>query len=141
MGVKPNTALLLIVSLAVLRGGAEGAAVGFFAGLLWDLSFGGFAGLFALTGSVIGWFCGIPFAGFYKDNYVFPALLALVSCFVWEFAFYLAHLWRAGVGLADYAVRAALPGAAYTMILCVPVFLLVFWINGKLDRKKSKPAE
>ena len=56
-GILPNTALIIVVSYALLRGSTEGAIVGFFSGLPIDIffgtSFGYYTLLFLLAGLLI----------------------------------------------------------------------------------------
>ena len=58
IGIVPNTALIIILSMALLRGSTEGAAVGLFAGLLQDLFFGSSIGYYAFLGLVTGYIAG-----------------------------------------------------------------------------------
>jgi len=58
IGVKPNTAIAVIVAFSLMRGSFEGAVIGFFSGLLQDILFGSNIGFNALLGMYIGYFCG-----------------------------------------------------------------------------------
>lgn len=138
IGVKPNTALLIIVSYAMLRGDIEGALAGFFAGLLQDIFFGRYIGLHALLGMTVGFICGKPFKDFYRENYMAPLLLSALAIFGYEFAFYLTNfLLRARLDFFYYFQKIILPEAAYTVILSMPVYSLVYAVNARLEKHEK----
>ena len=73
-GVLPNTALIIAVSYALLRGSREGAFVGIGAGLLQDIFFGGTLGAYALLYAVLAVLFGRSQRDFYRENYLLPVL-------------------------------------------------------------------
>ena len=134
IGIAPNTAILIIVTYALLRGDMEGALVGFFTGLLQDILFGRVIGLYALLGLLLGFFCGKPFKDFYRENYTIPFFLVGVGYFAYEFAFFFLYfLFQGHVDLFYYFGRIILPGAVYTIILTIPVYRLMYAVNNKLE--------
>ena len=134
LGVKPNTALIIIVSYSILRGDVEGSILGFFAGLLQDIYFNEFIGLYALLGMLIGYFCGKPFKSFFRENFFLPMALVALSSLLHQFFVYVAFfLFRARLDLPFYFRTIMLPASVYTVVLAVPVYLLLYWINNKLE--------
>ncbi len=142
IGIKPNTAIIIVVSYAMLRGDLEGAIIGFFSGLLQDIFFGRFIGLYSLLGMLTGYFCGKPFKNFYSENFILPLFLVAVSIIGYEFAFYFSSfLFRGKVDFFYYFGTIILPEAAYNTILSIPIYRLVYAINDKIcefERKNRK---
>lgn len=138
MGVKPNTAILIIVSFAVLRGDVEGSIVGFFAGLLPDLFFGQVVGFYALLFALTGYLCGKPFKDFFRENYIFPVVLTFISMLCCEFIFYVFHFLLQGrVEFSYYLNKIILPEIVYTMAICIPFYLFIYYINNKLEKREK----
>lgn len=78
-GITPNILLILISSVAVMRGQKPGMIVGFFCGLLMDIFYGstigGFAFLYMVFGFVDGFFNRI----YYSDDNILPLVLIGVN--------------------------------------------------------------
>jgi len=141
MGVVPDTALVFIVSYGILRGDIEGAIFGFFAGLMQDIGGGMFIGFFALLGFITGFLCGKPFRDFFKDNYFLPFFVVIGVGFVYQFAVYIGSILLFGqVELGRYFLRVILPGVLYTASLSVPLYMLLYFVNKKLE-KREEPGE
>ncbi|MCL2461671.1 MAG: rod shape-determining protein MreD [Defluviitaleaceae bacterium] len=138
MDVRPNTALIIVVSYAVLRGDVEGAIVGFCAGLLQDIYFNPVIGFTALLYMLIGYFCGKPLRDFYKENYFLAVLLIAASALFYQFAYYFAFfLFRGKVDIQYYFRDIMLPGAIYTFIVSLPLYGLMYMLNRRLERRES----
>jgi len=134
LNVLPNTALLIVVSYAILRGDVEGALVGFFAGLLQDIFFGRYIGFHAACGVIVGYVCGKPFKDFFRENYLLPLPLAAVSILATELVFYVFHFLLQGqTNVWYYVHKIILPETVYTLLLAIPVYRLVYGINGRLE--------
>ncbi len=139
LNVKPNTAIIIVVSFAVLRGDIEGAIVGFCCGILQDIFFGRIIGLHALLCMLTGFLCGKPFKDFYRDTYIMPLILVVASVFAYEFLFYFtSFLFRGRLDLSYYMRTIIIPKAVYTTLLCIPVFRLIYWINSRLEAREAK---
>jgi len=140
LGVRPNTALIIIVSYSILRGDVEGAILGFFAGLLTDIYFNSYIGLYALMCMLIGYLCGKPFKNFFRENFFLPLSMVAVSSLLYQFIIYIVNfLFKAELDLPYYFRMIILPGSVYTLILTVPIYSLLYAINNKLeDAEKNK---
>jgi len=135
--VRPNTALILIISYAILRGDVEGAVVGFFAGLMQDAFFGRYIGIHALLCMLAGYFCGKPFRNFYRESYLMPMLLVGVTTLVYEILFYASSfLFQSQLDFMLYMRTIILPGTIYALILSLPVYHLMYFINKKLESRE-----
>jgi len=132
--VVPNTAILIIVSYAILRGDIEGAFTGFFAGLLQDIFFGRYIGLNAFLYMTAGFICGKPFRDFYRESFLTPLFLSGVATLCYEIAFYFTnYFFRARLDFLYYLNRNILPGTVYTLIMSIPLYRIVYAINAKLE--------
>ena len=137
--IRPNTALVIIVCYAILRGDVEGSIIGFFTGLLQDIFFGSVIGLYALLGALIGYFCGKPFKNFYNENFMLPIVLVALSSLFHEFGFYFfTFLFRGRIDMLQYFWAIMLPGTVYATILSVPIYRLIYGINGLLEEREKK---
>ena len=134
LGVLPNTALLLVVSYAILRGDVEGAFVGFFAGLLQDIFFARYIGFYAMCGALTGFVCGKPFKDFFRENYLMPVVLVAAAMFANEFVFYVFHFLLFGqTDFWYYFHKLILPAMVYTLFLSIPIYRLVYGLNRRLE--------
>lgn len=137
MGIKPNTAIIIIVSIAFMRGEFEGGLIGFAIGLLQDSFFSSFVGINAFLGMITGAVCGKFFRGFYKENFILPLMLTILSTFLYEIAFYTLSILLRGYTNIFYFLRIViLPEVAYTAIFSVFVYKILYIINQKLEEKE-----
>lgn len=145
LGISPSLSLALVVSYGILRGDLSGAVLGFFLGLLQDIFFGRYLGFFALNYTLIGYFCGKPFRDFFRENYLFPLILTLLSSLVCGFWFYVFNfLLRARVDIWYYFYKVILPEALYTTLLSALVYKILYSVNKGIEsyeRKKRRMFE
>ena len=138
-GIMPNTALIIVVTYAMLRDDVEGAIVGFCAGLLNDIFFGQVIGVSALLLMFTGYLCGKPFRDFFKENYIAPVILVGVASLAYEFMFYIFNFLLLGrVNFLRYFGQIILPTAVYNLVLCVFFYRLLYGINALLERREEK---
>ena len=138
LGVIPDTALVLIVSYAILRREIEGALFGMFVGFVQDAASGMFIGIFAMLGFVIGYVCGKPFKNFFKDNYFLPFFIVVLASLAHQFALYIATVLFTGqVNFFHYARTIILPKTIYTASLSVPIYAFLHFINLRLERREK----
>ena len=137
-GIIPNTAIVIIVSYALLRGSVEGAIVGLCSGLLQDIFFGNSIGYYALLGMVTGYLCGRAHQEFYRDNYFLPLVLCTAATFLYETTIYfISFLFRGDIHFLYYLLNTILPETVYTAIISAFIYKLLFWINEKLEQKEK----
>jgi len=136
-GIRPNTALIIVASIAILRTDIDGAITGFFAGLLQDIVFGRAIGLNALLYMCIGIVCGKPFKNFYRENYFLPIVLVAASTVFYEFAIFVTtFLFRGRLDMLFYIQRIMLPSLAYNAFLAFPVYRIIYSANKILENKE-----
>ena len=139
LGIIPNTALIIVVTYAMLRGDVEGALVGFGAGLLADIFFGRIIGVSALLLMFTGFFCGKPFKDFFKENYIAPIILVGAASIAYEFMFYVFNFLLLGrVNFLRYFGQIILPTAVYNLVLCVFIYRIIYGINSLLEKREER---
>ncbi|MCL1936606.1 MAG: rod shape-determining protein MreD [Defluviitaleaceae bacterium] len=139
-GISPNTAIIIVVSFAILRQDVEGGIIGFFTGLLHDVFFGNSIGFNALVYMLIGFFAGKPFKDFNKDNYLLPLFLVTIATIFYNFSHYIFHfLFRARLELFEYGLNIILPSSLYNLALSFPIYIFLYIVNEKIEIvEKSK---
>ena len=115
-GITPNILLILISSVAVMRGQKPGMIVGFFCGLLMDIFYGstigGFAFLYMVFGFVDGFFNRI----YYSDDNILPLVLIGVNDLIYGFIMYiLCGLLQNHLRIIYYLKNIILPEMVYTV--------------------------
>jgi len=138
LGVTPDTALVLIVGYAILRGDIEGAMFGMFAGLVQDVSGGTFIGIFALLGFITGYVCGKPFRNFFKENYFLPFFIVVIASLAHQFVLYVTTIMLIGqLDFLHYLRTIILPSIIYTASLSIPLYIVLHFINARLERHEN----
>lgn len=137
-GILPNTAIIMIVSYALLRGSTEGAIVGLCSGLLQDMFFGTSIGYFALLNMLTGYLAGRSHHNFYRENYLMPLMLCTMAVFLYESTIYFtSFLFRGQLNFFYYLGRMILPETVYTAILTVLIYRILFMVNEWLELKEK----
>jgi len=132
--IQPNSMLIIVVIYGILRGDVEGGIFGFFSGLLVDVFFAKYIGLNALLGMLVGYFCGKPFRDFNYENYILPVVSVAVATLLYNFAFYfINYFFKGELDYVYYLYKIILPETIYNVVLCVPLYTLIFFINQKLE--------
>lgn len=136
IGIKPNTAIVIVISIAFMRGEVEGIITGAFAGLLQDSFFGMFIGLHTFLYIITGYLCGKLLSSFYKESIIIPVLITLISTFCYEFLFYVFSVLLRGYTNFPYFLSAViLPEMVYTAIFSLFIYKLLYIINSRLEEK------
>ena len=137
--ISPNFTVMIIVAFALLRGSKEGLITGFFAGLLVDIFFSTSKGYLAIIYACIGYFCGKFNKDFYRENFILPFVLTLVSTLFYNFAISLSFLLRGKTNYIFFLKNIIVPETIYTIILSLIVYQLMYVINEKIEKhEKSK---
>ena len=136
MGIKPNTAIIIVASIAFMRGEIDGGITGLIAGFLQDSFFGMFLGLNMFIYMIIGYLCGKFLSGFYKESIIIPTLIALVADFCYGFLFYtISVLMRGYTNFLYFLSTIILPEMVYTAVVSIILYQLLFRINMWYDER------
>lgn len=137
-GACPNLLLILVVSFALIRGSRTGIWMGFFSGMLMDLFFGPYLGLYALLYIYIGAVCGVFQKRFYPDDIKFPLFLTGISDLLFNLIYYIFLFYiRGKSNFGFYLKTAILPECVFTMIITILVYVLILRVNNWLDSARA----
>lgn len=133
-GIVPNIILIITATFGFMRGQNSGMTVGFIAGLMADIFFGGPIGfvtfLYVLIGYLNGFFKNI----FYPEDIKLPMVLITGSELVYCILYYMfKFLLRGRLNIGYYFIHIMLPEVVYTVILTLPLYGLIIWINEHLE--------
>lgn len=125
VAVIPDLVMVIVVTMAYMRGSNAGILYGFCAGLLLDVVNGNHFGLYALLYLCIGFLCGFANRFYRKDNNVLPLALVVVAEFICLSVYYLfEHFMRGSMTYSFYLNYQMLPKITYTVFLAVFLYKL-----------------
>ena len=137
--IEPNLLIIVTASIALIRGQSEGCVVGFFCGLLMDISVGYYLGINALCFLVIGFVLGYLNQIYYEEDITLPLILIGVADFLYGIIMYiLSFMARGRFDFLYYLGRIILPELVYTVILSIVAYRFILFICKKLDKKGSE---
>ncbi len=137
-GIKPNLILTAVVSVSCIRNGEEGAAYGFFAGLLQDCFFSNYIGCCVFLYTFIGYFCGAVFKNFYRENFIMPMGIAAAATFVYEFLYYIINILLLGyTDIIYFMCRIILPEVVYNALAMIIVYNIYLKANEYLEEREK----
>ena len=136
--IIPNTAIVIIVSISLLRGSKEGAIAGFFAGFLQDIFFGSSNFYYAILGALCGYITGKFNKGFYRENYMLPIFISSISTLIYEsIVFITGPLFNGSTNYLYFLFNLIIPETVYNAILTVVIYRILFAINSFLEQKEQ----
>lgn len=140
--IVPNVIVILVSSIAVMRGQKEGMLTGFFAGLLMDLFYGSYLGglafLYMLFGFVDGYFNRI----YYSDDNFLPLVLIGANDLVYGLIMFIVRgLLRNHLHFFYYLTSIILPEMVYTVAVGLVLYQLLLRLNGIMERYEEGSAD
>lgn len=136
-GISPNFNIMMIVAFALLRGSKEGSIIGFFAGLVMDMFFSTSRGYLAIIGALMGYFCGKFNKDFYRENFILPFILTLISTVIYGFVQSLPFLLRGKTNYLYFIRNIIVPETIYTVVLSIVVYQLIYMANEKIEQNEK----
>lgn len=140
-GITPNLFIVLTASFGFMRGDKEGMIIGFICGILMDIFFSGYMGVYALVYMYIGFFNGKFKKIFYPDDIKLPITLIVFSDLVYGLLCYFSFLLRGRFHFTYYFVHIILPEVVYTIIVTIALYPVILMINRKLDNYEKGKAK
>ena len=134
--VIPNTAVVIVVSMSLLRGRAEGCVTGFAAGILQDIFFGSSLGYYALFGILTGLIVGRFNHNYYRENYALPVFLCFISTAVYESAVFLTGAFFDGYLNYFYFFINIIPESVYTAVSAIIIYRILFSVNERIEKSE-----
>ncbi len=144
-GALPNLLLILTVSYGYLRGEQSAMIAGFFSGLLLDIFGMNVLGLYALIYVYLGYLAGTCHTWYEPVDFRIPlAMIFTGDILVLLLEFVLFFVLNGDFGFRYYLTGKALPELAATMIISIPVYPLLLWIEERfvnVDPAEMKKKE
>lgn len=122
-GVTPNFLLLVVVTLALTSGATAGTAVGFIAGLLFDLLGSGAVGPAALVFTTTGYLAGLMHEQMFAEGWLLPLTVLGIAALGAEVAYALVlEVLGSDIPFWSTLLRKVVPGAVYNTSLALLVY-------------------
>ena len=132
--VGPNLLLMFTCIVGFMRGRTSGSMVGFFSGMLVDIMSGGMIGFTALLYIYAGFFNGMFHREYAKDQMLLPISLVAMCDFSYGLIYYIiTYVMRNRLNMGYYISTVILPEMVYTVCVAVIAYVVVYFINRKLD--------
>ncbi len=127
MGIKPNTAVIAVVSIAFLQGELDGIITGLFAGFLQDSFFSLYIGCNMFIYACIGFVCGYCFKAFYKESFLLPLVLVAAADLWCSFAFFVFNiLLRGYMNFFSFLMPVVIPELVYTVLVSAFLYRFIY---------------
>ena len=88
MGVVPNTALIIVISIALYKGRIFGGVTGLLIGLIQDIVFSPVIGINAFIYFFIGYSIGLIENKLTRDNIIIPLIFSIFGIIFYNFSYY-----------------------------------------------------
>lgn len=125
-GVVPNTTLIMVVIVSLLRGKYQGAAVGLVAGLMQDIFFSTTIGINALIYLLIGYVVGLLDDKVFKESSFLPLVTIILSTITYNAMYYLFMMFSSvDVSVTSVIRNLIVKETIYNSIVCILVYLLI----------------
>ncbi|MBO4415019.1 MAG: rod shape-determining protein MreD [Lachnospiraceae bacterium] len=122
-GVVPDLLLIPVVAVAFTRGSNKGMVTGFICGLLIDITYSSFIGLFALMYMFIGFLTGFAHKIYDENDYTIPVILISVSELVYNLLYYVFFYFLKGkLNFGFYLYRFMIPKVIYTVFVSLILY-------------------
>lgn len=139
--ITPNLLLILTVSTGLMRGRKSGIIIGFASGILLDIFCGTNIGFYAMVYMYLGYFAGCFNKIFYPEDIKLPVVYIALSDLFFGFVCYVfLFLLKGKTDIGYYFLHICLPECAYTAIVTIILYPIIFLINRSIERKERKQA-
>ncbi len=139
--IAPNLLVVVTASFGFMRGKKEGLWVGFFCGLLIDLFYGQYLGLYAILYMYVGYLNGFFHSMFFPEDIKLP--LILISCSDFSFnvvIYFLMFFLRGNFHFGYFVLHLMIPELLYTILVTLVLYFVILRINQKLEIIEKRSA-
>jgi rod shape-determining protein MreD len=135
-GIKPDFVIILVISYAILEGGAYSAAIGLASGLFIDILYGRVLGVNAFSYMITGYLLGQAHDNVFKDSILPPALFNFAAVVMYQHIYFLimyltGNLLHDGVSYTYILLSAILPQGIYNAIVGAVIYRYYLHLNDK----------
>lgn len=138
-GVVPNTALIILVSIALIKGEKTGGIIGLIIGFLQDLFFSITLGPHAFVYFFVGYCIGKAEQKVYKDSMFIPIIFTAISTIAYYLLYYIImYFLSKKVSFTFMFKNVGIKELVYNCILIIPIykwFLKIFTVPSMKFRR------
>ncbi len=136
--IKPNTALIIVVSVAFIQGEGDGIFTGLVTGFLQDCLFSAYLGCNMFIYATIGMICGYCFKAFFKESFLLPLAIVAGADIFYSFAYYVLNLLLMGYSnFFAFVLPKVLPELVYTVLISAFLYRIVYTVTEFLNSRKN----
>ncbi|WMM23556.1 rod shape-determining protein MreD [Tissierella sp. MB52-C2] len=122
-GVVPNTALLIIICIALYKGRIYGGVVGLIIGIIQDIIFSPVLGISSFIYFFVGYLIGLVQNKLSKDNILIPILFSILGTIFYSFSYYIFMFFLSHeIPFLYFARDVLIIEIIYNIILCIPIY-------------------
>lgn len=141
-GIAPNVMIIVVSSFGLMRGKKEGLWVGFFCGLLIDIFFGFYLGVYALLYMNVGYINGFLQKRFFPDDIKLPMIMIGTSDIACNLVVYLVmFLLRGRFQFLYYLRSVIIPEFVYTMVVTIFLYFILLKLNQRIEVHEKRRAK
>ncbi len=123
MGVVPNTALIIVISIALYKGRIFGGVTGLLIGLIQDIVFSPVIGINAFIYFFIGYSIGLIENKLTRDNIIIPLIFSIFGIIFYNFSYYVFMFFLSrDIPFLSFAKDVLLIEIIYTGVLSIPMY-------------------
>jgi rod shape-determining protein MreD len=135
-GIKPDFVIILIISYAILEGGAYSSAIGLVSGLIIDIFYGRALGVNAFSYMITGYIFGQARENVFKDSILPPLLFNFFAVIIYQHIYFLimyltGNLLNEGILYTQILLRIILPQAIYNAVIGAIIYRYFLHLNNK----------
>lgn len=135
----PNLTLIIVFTLGFIYGSKEGMLYGLTVGILMDLSYSSYMGMFMLLFVLLGYMNGILTKYFYEEYIFLPLLMCFINEFIFNaYIYILRFLVRAKFDIIFYLYKIIVPEIIITLIFTLLLYRLIFMYNKAIEESDVK---
>lgn len=140
-GVTPNIILIVTSYLGFFRGRKSGIIVGFSCGLLLDLFFDSYFGVYALSFMLIGYLNGVFRKLIFVDEILFSILIVALSDLLYGIGNYFVFLFNKRTSFIFYLFNLILPEVIYTVVIAFFLYFIIYHLSHFMDKGDGKKGD
>lgn len=124
-GVVPNLLIILVCSVAFMRGRVYGSLTGFFCGLIIDVCYGSFLGIFSFLYLTVGYLSGFANKIYDEEDYTTPLFIISIGELLYNIGYYFFFCFLKGrLDIGFYFFRYMVPRVIYTLLVALLLYKL-----------------
>lgn len=124
-GVVPNTALLIVMCVSLLKGKYYGGFLGIIIGLLQDIVFSSVIGINSFIYFFAGYLIGLAENKLSRDNLFIPILFSIVGTIYYNFIYYTFMFFLSkNIPFLSVSKYIMIIEILYNMVLAIPIYMI-----------------